>query len=539
MRFGPLPPREAEGGILAHSVRLPDGTVLRKGRRIGASETEMLTGSGVPEIWVAMLDPDDVPEDEAAGRVAHALAGPGTETRTPGTGRCNVVATHAGLLTLDTGCIRGVNEIDEGVTVSTLHDAIPVQSGDLVATVKVIPFSTPAFVVDACLSAAARAAALRVAPYRAATAALVSTTVPGTSERVLGRGEEALRQRIERLGGTLERAVRCPHDATSVASALEEAGSAGCDLLLVLGASAVGDRADVVPEAVRRADGRILRLGIPVDPGNLTLLAELGDVPVLGVPGCARSPRRNGFDWILERILAGRTLEELDVPGLGIGGLLKESPQRPSPRRARRAARPSPRVAGVVLAAGRSARMGNANKLLVEIDGAPMVRHVVETALAAPLEPVVVVLGHEADAVRRALTGLPVAFVENPDYRDGMSTSIARGIDAVSGACDGAMILLGDMPWISERDLTGLTDAFAPDEGRGICAPVADRKRGNPILWAARYFPELRALSGDVGARHILSMHDDDLCEVPVAGEGVLRDVDTPDALDVPSGPRG
>ncbi len=186
----------------------------------------------------------------------------------------------------------------------------------------------------------------------------------------------------------------------------------------------------------------------------------------------------------------------------------------------------------MILAAGRSTRMGAVNKLLAEVDGVPMVRRVAETVGSAALDPIIVVLGHEADAVRAALDGMSVRFVENPDYADGMGTSVARGIEAIPDPVEGAMVVLGDMPWIDARHLDALVDAFAPEDGRGICAPVVDRKRGNPVLWAARYFPQLRALDGDVGARRLLAEHEDDLCEVAVEGGGVLRDVDTPEALD-------
>ncbi len=534
MKFGPFAPAQVEGGILAHSLRLPDGALLRKGIRLGPEEVARLEAAGVETVTVALLEASDVPEDDAARKVARALAGPGTKARGARTGRCNLVATEAGIVTVDVATVRRVNEVHEAVTVSTLLPEAPVRPGELVATVKVIPYAVPGDVVDTCAAAACEAgAALRVEPFGRPRAVLVQTVGPGSSDAVVHRSEAVLRHRMEALGGSLTTMPTVPHAPEEIRRALGEALAVGPDLVLVLGASAVGDRHDVVPAAVRRAGGRVLRLGIPVDPGNLTLLAECGGTPVLGVPGCARSPRRNGFDWILERVVAGRSLEELDVPGLGIGGLLKETPQRPEPRRRPVEARkPRLRVAGVILAAGRSTRMGPVNKLLADVGGEPMVRRVTRTVLGVTAEPVVVVLGHEGAAVKEALEGLDVEFVENPDHGLGMATSVAAGIEAVSGRADGAMIVLGDMPWIGEGDLRALLAAFAPDEGRGICAPVVDRKRGNPIVWAARYFPDLRALEGDVGGRHLLSLYDDDVCEVAVGSEGVLRDVDTPEALD-------
>lgn len=190
------------------------------------------------------------------------------------------------------------------------------------------------------------------------------------------------------------------------------------------------------------------------------------------------------------------------------------------------------RVAAVVLAAGRSRRMGDANKLLAEVDGVPMVRRVTETVIRAGLDPVVVVLGHDSDRVRRALDGLPARFTVNRRYATGIGSSVGAGIVAVGGSVDGAMIVLGDMPWITVPHLRALVKAFAPAEGRGICVPVVGGKRGNPVLWGARYFAELQTLGGDVGARHLLAEHTGDVCAVRVSGDGVLRDVDTPDALE-------
>jgi len=201
-----------------------------------------------------------------------------------------------------------------------------------------------------------------------------------------------------------------------------------------------------------------------------------------------------------------------------------------------RAAAPDPRrealrVAGVVLAAGRSSRMGTTNKLLADIQGLPMVRRVAETALLAGLDPVVVVVGHDADQVRSALDGLPVRLAANPDHAQGLSTSVRVGIGAVGEGVEGAMVLLGDMPWVSLADIRALMDAFSPAEGRSICVPVAGGRRGNPVLWSARHFAALRRLEGDVGARRLLAEPGDGVYEVRVPDDGVLRDIDTPEAL--------
>jgi len=188
------------------------------------------------------------------------------------------------------------------------------------------------------------------------------------------------------------------------------------------------------------------------------------------------------------------------------------------------------KTAGIVLAAGFSRRMGKENKLLVELDGAPIVRHVASTALAAGLDPVTVVVGHQAEEVGEALAGLTVSLVANALPAAGLSSSLRTGIRALDADTRAAIVLLGDMPWVDAADVAGLVDAYDPAAGRDICVPVHDGRRGNPVLWSSRFFQELTRLQGDHGARRLLERHAAAVHEVP-AGPGVLLDVDTPAAL--------
>jgi len=194
-------------------------------------------------------------------------------------------------------------------------------------------------------------------------------------------------------------------------------------------------------------------------------------------------------------------------------------------------------VGGIVLAAGASRRMGH-NKLVIPIDGVPMVRRVAQAALTGGLDPVLVVVGPAAPDVREALDGLPVTFEENERPGDGLSSSLRVGLAALraSGgdtrhAIAGAVVLLGDMPWVEGAHIRRLVEAFDPTAGRAVCVPVHEGRRGNPILWGARYFDEMMALDGDVGARSLLARHPEAVHEIPGQGEGILRDVDTADAL--------
>lgn len=186
----------------------------------------------------------------------------------------------------------------------------------------------------------------------------------------------------------------------------------------------------------------------------------------------------------------------------------------------------------VVLAAGLSSRMAAVNKLLVPLGAQPLIRHVVQTALDANLDPVTVVCGHDREAIRAALAGLPVWTVGNDDYEQGLASSIRVGVSAIAADVDAALFLLGDMPFVSLRHLRPLLAAFAPAMSRSICIPTYRTKRGNPVLWGAQHFPLLLELSGDQGARVLFRDLADQIFEVEMSDDAVLVDIDTEAALD-------
>jgi molybdenum cofactor cytidylyltransferase len=190
-----------------------------------------------------------------------------------------------------------------------------------------------------------------------------------------------------------------------------------------------------------------------------------------------------------------------------------------------------PNVACIVLAAGRSTRMGAANKLLADVGGKPMVRRVVEAALASRARPVVVVTGHEAASVVAALPGLEVTFVGNPDYAIGLSSSLKAGIGAVPASADGALVLLGDMPQITGALIDRLIAAFAASPGDAIIVPTQKGRRGNPVLWPRAHFGEMLQLEGDAGAKRLMAAHAADVREVDLGTDAIFADVDTPEAL--------
>jgi molybdenum cofactor cytidylyltransferase len=485
MRFGTIPLGQAEGAILVHSLRV-EGRLFKKGRKLSKSDLEALSVGGVTQVTAVRLDPEDVPEDEAATRIARALIGPGLRLGAAFTGRANLYAEKSGLLVLDPGAVDKINLIDESVTLATLSPHAMVTPGEMVATVKIIPYAAP----QAAVSAAAEAARLnpiRVAVFEPMRVALISTQLPGQKPSLLDKNRSALETRLGPLGGTLVFEKRIPHQTEAVAAALAEAQISNSDLLLVFGASAITDRRDVIPAGIVGAGGEILHFGMPVDPGNLLLLGRLHGKPAIGLPSCARSPKVNGFDFVLQRLFARLPVTGHDIMRMGVGGLLQEIPSRPQPRDAERTALRAPRIAAVVLAAGLSSRMGS-NKLLQEWRGTPLLRWVVEAALKSDARPIIVVTGNEQARIEAALKGLDVSYAHNADYREGLSTSLKAGIAAVPASADGALVLLGDMPTIDAALIDRMIAAFSPADGRSICVAMHEHKRGNPVLWAKEFF---------------------------------------------------
>lgn len=530
MKFGPVSLSQAEGAILAHSQRTDTGTI-KKGTVLSAEHVDALRAAGLAEVIAARLDPADMHEDEAAARLAAVVAGANVRVDRAFTGRANLFSEKAGLLIVDRQAIDAFNRIDEGITVATLDAYAPVVDGTMIATVKIIPFAVPGPAAEEAIAAVPDTGLFAVDAFRRTKIGVVSTVLPGTPEKMLKKTARVLGDRLARTGASVLEEVRVPHDPDAVAKAIAALRDKGADLLLVFGASAIVDRGDVIPAGLEAAGGTIYQLGMPVDPGNLLLIGNYRDAPVIGAPGCARSPKENGFDWVLQRLLAGIEVTREDITGMGVGGLLMEIESRPQPRAVVEVDAQAPKVAAILLAAGQSRRMGGPNKLLEEIGGKPMVRIAAEAVMASSARPVTVVTGHQSALVQAALSGLDVTFVHNPDHAEGLSTSLKAGIAELTDDVDGAIVCLGDMPAVDAGVIDRLIEGFAPAEGKAVVVPTVKGKRGNPVLWGRRFFEALSTIRGDVGARHLIGENIELVHEIEIAGDAVLTDVDTPEAL--------
>ena len=530
MKFGAVPVGEALGATAVHSIRQGD-FVLKKGTLIGESEIAALKAAGIAEITVARVEPGDVSEDQAAADIAVAIKGAGVRVDRAFTGRCNLFAEKSGVLLVDKNSVDALNRIDESITVATLAAFKPVVEGEMIATVKIIPFAVDGADRDEAVAAAVKAKpVIRVAPYTVRKIGVVSTLLPGLAPKVIEKTLKITAARIAPAGAEIIAERRVAHEQRALSQAIDELLDAGAELVIVFGASAIADRRDVIPAAVEAVGGQIEHFGMPVDPGNLMLIGKARGQPIIGAPGCARSPKENGFDWVLMRLLAGISVTREDITGMGVGGLLMEIVTRPQPRE-KLDAPAGRRVAALVLAAGRSTRMGAVNKMLAQIGGKPLVRIAVEQAVASHAHPVIVVTGHEREKVELALKGLPVRLVHNPNYVEGLGTSLKAGVAAVPEESDAVIVCLGDMPQVDAALIDRLIAAFDPERGGLVVVPSIDGRRGNPVVWSRRFFQDLMGIQGDVGARYLIGNYAESVVEVPVAGEAALTDVDTPESL--------
>ena len=533
MKFGKIAVNDAEGSLLAHSLQ--NGRLsFRKGRSLSRTDIEALKAAGIETVVAARLEAGDISEDEAANRIGRLLAGANVTANAAFTGRVNLTAAATGLITYDRFAIEQVNLTDEAVTIATAPPFDLVVPNQIIATIKIIPYGLSETMLSDCLQIAEQAKAkISIASFTEKKVGLAQTTLSGGKESILKKTSDVMISRVNGLSSCVLFDERIPHTQHDVAKMVRAASTRCVDILLIAGASAITDRRDVIPAGIVDAGGTVIHCGMPVDPGNLLLLGKFDDMDVIGLPGCARSPKFNGIDLVLRRLAADLPVTSGDIMAMGVGGLLKEIPNRPSPRSSDINTLPSrPRIAGLVLAAGQSRRMGSINKLLADIDGQPMVSHSTRIVTESEASPVVAVTGHQADNVAKALEPYDLTIVHNPYYAEGISGSLQRGLSALPKDVDGVIICLGDMPKVASTVINKLIAAFNPVEQRAICIPTWHGKRGNPVLLASRFFDEIHEISGDVGARGLLGAYPELIYEVEIESDAILTDIDTPQALE-------
>ena len=485
MQFKEIPTSEAHGWQLAHSVKAGKKRYA-KSQTLDQAAVEALIKAGVSTVWAFRLETDDLDENKAAQIVADHISGTSVTTSETGKGRSNIFASNDGLLMAD-NALEVLNKTHSSFGIATLPSTSKVQKGQLVATVKTIPYGISKTDLD--LEDAVKGK-LSVIPFKT-----YQTTLICSDSRFTSKNQSAIAHRIENTKGILSRTVFTDHTIPDIAKALQNAAKEN-DLILLLGVSAIADKRDILPAAVEHAGGNIIQIGMPVDPGNLLMLAQIGDTPIIGIPGCAKSPALNGFDFVLERFSAGLPLNQDMLNSQGIGGLLKEIHSRPEPRTGQK---PTSEIAAITLAAGKSSRAESIHKLLAYMNNRPVLEHTLrQTSALAGLKRYAVT-GFRAEEITEILQAQNVQHLHNPDYETGMASSIKTGISALPPSTALAFIMLGDMPFVQPSTLKTLIKTAQENQEAEIFIPTFNGKRGNPVLWRSSMFEELSNIKGDKG----------------------------------------
>jgi len=317
----------AAGGILAHSL-VCGKERFRKGKLLDEKDVSKLIRYGYDHVAVARLEDHDTEENLAATRVAeniHFIAEPENfKKSTAFTGRVNIFARSTGIVIFDEESLIKANAIDNMITIATVPNYSQVSKGFIVATVKIISYGVMTLKLEKVASLVTGTIRLKKPKY--SSAHLITTKISrGTSDKALS----AIKKRTDVLGLSFTVNKDIPHNEGNLKEAIDDSTS---DVILILTASATSDISDVAPMAVKSLGGNILRFGIPVDPGNLLFLGMLYDKPIIGLPGCAKSPAINGADWVISRVVCGHIPGEREFASMGVGGLLKENNSRPMPR---------------------------------------------------------------------------------------------------------------------------------------------------------------------------------------------------------------
>ena len=526
MIFGTVDIRNSEGCYLAHSLQTAEGRIS-KGTFLTPDIVEQLAASGLTSVLVARLGPDDVHEDTAAQTLAQGLAGKGVKLSRARTGRVNLHAQTEGLCLFDVQTIQNANAIDEGITIATIAPNQWVPQGRMVATIKIIPYAVDDASLQKVITIVA-GSSLSVCSAITHRAALIQTRLNSTREQVLDKTRRITEDRLTPRAAELISEQRCQHTVDSLTPIIKSALQLDVNWLLIVGASAISDRRDVIPEAIIAAGGQIDRYGIPVDPGNLLLLGRIDDVTIIGLPGCSRSAKYNGLDLVMDRLACEVPITNNWLSSLSVGGLLAEIADRPTPRIV---AKQTQQVGVIILAAGSSRRAGNTNKLLFDLGEHAMVTKVARVACASQADRVIAVTGFEHSRVEQALATTSVECHYNKAHASGMASSVIAGVSRLTD-CDAVLVCLGDMPHVSVVVINQLIDAFKANPDKSIVIPVSDGRRGNPVLFGKVFFDTLLTLEGDTGAKYLLKQYPDEIFEVAVEGDGILLDYDTQKELD-------
>ena len=531
MKIKSLGPQDSIGAVLAQTYNLP-GKVISKGTFVTNEFVGYFKTGNVKTILCAVPEEGDIHEDEAAEAISSAIDKNHIYADKASTGRVNFKSQSLCLVRYDRDFIKEVNLVDESIAFSIVEHNQLLAEGDLIATLKIIPFFMQKKYVDRVIKILAKDELFKIHSLKKKEVTLIQTCFEWQKKSIFTATSNVTKARLEALGCSLKKEKLINHDYDTLRAIIRSSVKNEPEILLVSGASAITDRSDYIPKAILSEGGEIIQYGLAVDPGNLLLIGKVGNTTVIGMPGCARSPKLNGFDWVLQLLMADIPVVKEELADMGAGGLIMEIASRPLPRAlAKSVNKREKKIMGVILAAGNSTRMGKDNKLLKNIDGSPLIRNIALEITKSDLDSCSIVLGYQSDKVADVVKDLNINLILNPLWKEGQASSLKAALNSLTSSYSDLLIMLGDLPGIKSGHINRIIEEHLSSENRRskITIPSFKGEKGNPVIWGRSFFHDLSNLEGDVGGRALFGQHPAAINLIEMDESAVVTDNDTPE----------
>ena len=531
MKIEHLDPKESKGSILAQSYNLSERK-LSKGTRVSEAIVELLNKENIKTILCAVPHENDLDEDAAAEAISNAIDRNRLYAEEASTGRVNFRTPALGVVRYNRELIKKINLVDESIAFSIVEHNQLLAKNDLIATLKIIPFFVSKIYVEQVVALLSKHEIFKIHRLEEKKVGFIQTYYAWQKRSIFKATSNVTRSRLDALGCLLEKETLIPHDHESLCSEIKSSLDSGTQVLLISGASAITDRSDYIPKAILSVGGEIIQYGLAVDPGNLLLIGKIGGTTVIGMPGCARSPKLNGFDWVLQLLMANIPITKEELADMGAGGLLMEIASRPLPRALSKSVnKREKKIMGVILAAGNSTRMGKDNKLLRNVGDASLVRNTAVEMLNSDVDSCSIVLGYQSDKVAEVIKDLNINLILNPFWQEGQASSLKAALNTLDDTYSDLLIMLGDLPGVKSRHINRVIEEHLLTNNRRskITIPSFNGKKGNPVIWGRSFFPDLSNLEGDVGGRALFKHHPAAINLLDMDDPAVVTDTDTPE----------
>ena len=531
MKIEHLDPKESQGSILAQSYNLSERK-LSKGTRVSKAIVELLNKENIKTILCAVPHENDMDEDAAAEAISNAIDRNRIYAEEASTGRVNFRTPALGVVRYNRELIKKINLVDESIAFSIVEHNQLLAKNDLIATLKIIPFFVSKIYVEQVVALLSKHEIFKIHRLEEKKVEFIQTYYDWQKRSIFKATSNVTRSRLDALGCLLEKETLIPHDHESLCSEIKSSLDSGAQVLLISGASAITDRSDYIPKAILSVGGEIIQYGLAVDPGNLLLIGQIGNTTIIGMPGCARSPKLNGFDWVLQLLMANIPITKEELADMGAGGLLMEIASRPLPRALSKSVnKREKKIMGVILAAGNSTRMGKDNKLLRNVGDASLVRNTAVEMLNSDVDSCSIVLGYQSDKVAEVIKDLNINLILNPFWQEGQASSLKAALNTLDDTYSDLLIMLGDLPGVKSRHINRVIEEHLLTNNRRskITIPSFNGKKGNPVIWGRSFFPDLSNLEGDVGGRALFNHHPAAINLLDMDDPAVVTDTDTPE----------